>query len=111
MLRGVARAKASWHAAGMRYKLKALVGFYQCIAAVPSIYNMVPPLGLEEYIRWIDLFELPSELESIFVPAMCLGDYRARIWLGSSWPIALLIAFAAGFIGWELLRSRAANAP
>eukprot|EP00966_Prymnesium_polylepis_P225132 5206905-Prymnesium_polylepis.1 len=57
-----------WQKAGMRYKIKALIGFYQCIAAVPSVYNVVPPLGLEEYTRWIDLVELPSELENIFVP-------------------------------------------
>ena len=31
----------------MRYKVKALVGFYQCIAAVPSVYNVQPPPGLE----------------------------------------------------------------
>jgi hypothetical protein len=35
----------------MRYKIKALLGFYQCVAAVPSVYNVQPPLGLEEYTR------------------------------------------------------------
>jgi len=43
---------AVWHTAGMRYKVKALVGFYQCASAVPSVYNVVPPLDLEEYTRW-----------------------------------------------------------
>ena len=33
----------------MRYKVKVLVGFYQCLSAVPSVFNVVPPVGLEEY--------------------------------------------------------------
>ena len=38
-----------WRRAGMRFKLKALVGLYQCFAAVPSVYNVVAPPGLEEF--------------------------------------------------------------
>ena len=104
LLRGARRAKVIWKAAGMRFKVKALVGFYQCIAAVPSVYNVVPPLGLEEYTRWIDLFELPSDLENMFVPSACLGDYRTRIMLGSLWPIILVLIIAAVLIVWELIR-------
>jgi hypothetical protein len=59
---------------------------------------------LEEYTWWIDLFELPSDLENIFVPTACLGDYRTRILIGSLWPIGLLSLFAVGFVCWELLQ-------
>jgi hypothetical protein len=95
--------KAAWEGAGMRYKLKTFIGFYQCIAAVPSVFKMVPPLGLEEFTRWINLVELPAELENVFVTSACLGDYRTRVWLGSAWPIAFIILFAVGFTVWESL--------
>eukprot|EP00966_Prymnesium_polylepis_P239856 5546708-Prymnesium_polylepis.1 len=92
----------------MRYNIKTLVGFYQCIAAVPSVYNVRPPPGLEHLTRWIYLLELPSEFESIFVvPAACLGDYRTRIWVGSIWPLAILLAGATCLVGAEVVqRSR-----
>eukprot|EP00966_Prymnesium_polylepis_P160605 3712568-Prymnesium_polylepis.1 len=35
-LQGIRSLYAIWRAAGMRYKMKVVVGFYQCIAAVPS---------------------------------------------------------------------------
>eukprot|EP00966_Prymnesium_polylepis_P092594 2143546-Prymnesium_polylepis.2 len=104
MLRAARQAHAIWQSAGMRYKAKALVGFYQCVAAVPIVFDVVPPLGLEEYTRWINLFELPSELENIFVPTACLGDYRTRVLVGSLWPIALVLLCAVGFVCWELLQ-------
>jgi hypothetical protein len=37
----------------MQFKVKALVGMYQCLAAIPGVYNVNPPLGLEEYIRCV----------------------------------------------------------
>jgi hypothetical protein len=101
-LRCIQSVQRVWQTAGMRFKLKVLVGFYQCIAAVPSVYNVVPPLGLEEYTRWIHLFEMPSDLENMFIASACLGDYRKRIVLGVSWPIVLVLVFAVGFVGWEI---------
>ena len=91
-----------WQSAGMRCKVKALVGFYQCIAAVPSTFDVTAPIGLEEYTRWIHLLELPSELENIFVAPACLGDYKSRILFGSSWPLVLLLLCATGSIVFEM---------
>eukprot|EP00966_Prymnesium_polylepis_P334085 7389481-Prymnesium_polylepis.2 len=105
MLKGVHGAQAIWRAAGMRYKLKALVGFYQCLAAAPSVFDVEPPAGLEQYSEWIYLLELPSELENILVPGTCLGNYRTRILIGSLWPIGLVLLYAAGLIGWEVLQA------
>ena len=94
-----------WQDAGMRYKVKALVGFYQCIAAVPSVYNVQPPLGLEHLTRWIHLLELPSEFERIFfVPTACLGNYSTRIWVSSIWPLVVILAFVVCFVGAELVQ-------
>jgi hypothetical protein len=78
-----------------------VVGFYQCIAAVPSVYDVVPPVGLEHYTRWVNLLQRPADLESIFVPTACLGSYRTRLLFGSLWPIVLVLLFGAGFIAWE----------
>ena len=39
------RAQMVWQAAGMRFKMKVAIGFYQCMSAVPSVFNVVPPDG------------------------------------------------------------------
>eukprot|EP00966_Prymnesium_polylepis_P180208 4172821-Prymnesium_polylepis.1 len=97
-------ARAIWQAAGMRYKVKALVGFYQCVAAAPSVFDVQPPVGLEEYSKWTILLELPSELENVFIATSCLGNYHRRVLLGSLWPGGLVLLFALGFVGWDFLR-------
>jgi hypothetical protein len=109
LVRRIRSTQNVWRLAGMRCKLKALVGFYQCVAAVPSVYNVVPPLGMEEYTRIMNLFALPSELERILVPTACLGHYSIRIWIGSTWPAAFLFMFAVGFVIWELVKARQTN--
>ena len=104
LFRAVLGAQAIWRGAGMRYKAKVLVGLYQCLSAVPSAFNVLPPQGLEEYSRWMDLIEVPSELENIFVPAACLGNYRTRIFLGSLWPVGLVGLVSIASVAWELLQ-------
>jgi hypothetical protein len=96
-------AQAVWRAAGMRYKVKALVGFFQCVSAVSSVYNVVRPVGLEEYTGWINVLELPSELENIVIASACLGEYHKRLLLGSLWPVVLTFIVTANFVGWELV--------
>ena len=91
-------AHAVWQAAGMRFKVKVLVGFYQCLSAVPSVFDVAPPTGLEEYAQLIHVLEYPADLEGILIPTSCLGTYRERIWLGASWPIIALLLSAAGAI-------------
>jgi hypothetical protein len=39
-LRWCSWAQSVWQETGMRYKVKMTVGFYQCLAAVPSVYNV-----------------------------------------------------------------------
>ena len=41
------------------------------VAAAPSVYNVVQPLGLEEYMWWISLLEFPAELAGMLTPAAC----------------------------------------
>ena len=40
-----------WRLAGMRCKVKILVGLYQCVSAIPSVYDVTTPPGLKEYAR------------------------------------------------------------
>jgi hypothetical protein len=104
-LRLIRYVQTIWQGAGMRCKVKTLMGFYQCLAAAPSVYNVQPPLGLEHLNRWIHLLELPSEFERIFfVPTACLGDYRTRIWVGSTWPLLIILACTVCLIGTEVVR-------
>jgi hypothetical protein len=90
----------------MRSKVKALIGLYQCVAAVPSVLNVDPPRGLEEYVKWINILEMPADLENMILPTSCFGEYRTRLWIGSTWPIALLLILAMGPVGLELARDR-----
>ena len=73
----VASLRKLWYRAGMRSKLKAFCGLFQCLAAVPSVYNVSTPPGAEEYTKWMDLLEFPADLGvSIVVPAACFGSYN-----------------------------------
>ena len=70
-------AQKLWRKAGMRSKVKLFVGLYQCIAAVPSVYDVVVPSTLDHLTRWVDLIELPSDLGvNLIIPAECFGSYR-----------------------------------
>jgi hypothetical protein len=105
LLQWTSRVQTVWRGAGARFKVKVLVGFYQCLSAVPRAFNVEPPVGLEEYARWINLIAVPSELENIFVPTACLGDYPTHIWGGSTWPLLWLLLAAALLIGWQFLQA------
>eukprot|EP00966_Prymnesium_polylepis_P137877 3186238-Prymnesium_polylepis.1 len=57
-----------WHRAGGRYKVKAAVGFHQCIAAVQSVYHVAAPAGLlEKYTGWLHVLEFDFNINA-FVP-------------------------------------------
>eukprot|EP00966_Prymnesium_polylepis_P018379 423117-Prymnesium_polylepis.1 len=87
-----------------------MVGFYQCIAAVPSVFNVVAPSGLEQYTQWLKLLELPSDFGlDLVVRAACFGSYRNRVWISSCWPIVFLLVGAGTSVGWTLLRERCKN--
>jgi hypothetical protein len=65
-----------WQESGMQFKCKALVGLYQCVGAVPSVFDVILPPGVSKYSRWINLLEVPSELTNLIIPGACLGSYR-----------------------------------
>eukprot|EP00966_Prymnesium_polylepis_P128896 2980941-Prymnesium_polylepis.1 len=102
MLRRIERL---WRHAGMRLMVKAFVGLYQCTAAIPSVYDVSVPEGLEHYAKWIQLFEFPADIGiNVLIPASCFGSYRNRLLVGLLWPLVLSIAVIAGLVGWELTR-------
>ena len=43
-----------WRKAGMRYKVKAFVGLYQCLAAVSSVFDVIPPRGCASLDRMVE---------------------------------------------------------
>eukprot|EP00966_Prymnesium_polylepis_P336155 7391455-Prymnesium_polylepis.1 len=108
----VRRCRSLWYRAGMRCKLKALCGLYQCIAAVPSVFNLTAPPGVEEFTKWMEVLEFPADFGvDIVVPAACFGSYSRRLWIGATWPFALIVLAAAGFAGRELAQECAAYTP
>ena len=54
LLRLIRRARRLWRRAGMRFKLKSAVGLYQCLAAIPGVYDVTVPAGLEHLTRFAD---------------------------------------------------------
>ena len=49
LLRRIRIALKLWRRAGMRYKIKAGVGLYQCLTAIPNVYSVTIPAGAEGY--------------------------------------------------------------
>jgi hypothetical protein len=76
LLKVMRRITRLWQSASMQFKVKAFLGLFQCVAAIPSVYDVVPPVGLEEYIRWIYMIELPAELTSLVISPQCIGSYH-----------------------------------
>jgi len=103
-------ARRIWRMARMRHKTKVGIGFYQCLAAAPGVFNLTIPVGLEHYSKWLDVLEVPVDIDELVVPGTCLGNYQSRLWFGSMWPIVLVAFFAVFFVGNEfrLQRSRGA---
>ena len=62
LLRRIRLLRRAWDWAGMRFKVKSTVGFYQCVSAVPTVFNVAAPSGLEHYYTWIRLIELPADV-------------------------------------------------
>ena len=80
---------------------------WQCIAAVPSVFNVSTPSGLEEWSKWIDLLEFPNDFGvELFVPSACFGSYRNRLLISSLWPIVLIVVAATGCVAWGLAQDR-----
>jgi hypothetical protein len=91
----------------MQFKVKALIGLYQCVAAVPSIFNVVAPAGLDEYTMWMHIITLPSELTNVVIPGQCIAEtYRTRLLIGSMWPLGFLFLSTLCFVLWQLAADR-----
>jgi hypothetical protein len=103
----IQKAHAIWHFSGGRFKVKAIVGFFQSLAAVPNVYNVVTPNGMEAYIGWVRLLELPNLFGvSALIPQACFGSYKARLLIGCLWPVVLLAAYAMVRVCWEIAQDR-----
>ena len=103
MLKLVRAGRRIWRRAGMRYRIKTIVGLYQCIAAVPSVFDVTTPSGLEHFTQWLDLIEFPALLGvDIIVPSACLGPFKNRLLITCCWPLGLLLLAACASIGWEI---------
>eukprot|EP00966_Prymnesium_polylepis_P321090 7377409-Prymnesium_polylepis.2 len=105
-LRKVIRStRKLWRRAGMRFKIKAIVGLYQCVGTVSSVYDVKTPAGLEQYITdWVSILEVANFGLDFAMPSSCFGSYRRQLWIMAGWPILLVLVAVAGSVGWELRR-------
>ena len=90
---------------------------YQVVAAIPSVFDVTPPPGLEQYIRWNGILEFPSHLNDLMIPSQCFtpgldedgnprSSYWRRLFVGCVWPIALFGFAATMYILREIKRER-----
>ena len=56
----------------------AFLGLYQCVSAVPAVFDVQTPTGLEGYADWIRLLEFDFGI-NIIIPGSCLGTYQRSI--------------------------------
>eukprot|EP00966_Prymnesium_polylepis_P192721 4466984-Prymnesium_polylepis.1 len=77
VMRKVDLMSTFWARAGMQFNLKTMIGFLQCLTAVPSVFDVRAPAGSERWSWWIDVLEFNSDigLRAIIRPE-CLGTYR-----------------------------------
>jgi hypothetical protein len=75
MLKRMASVRQLWLLSGMRYKVKAMVGLYQCITAVPTVYNVDTPEDVKEYTNWFSLLDFEFGFE-LLIPGNCFQSYR-----------------------------------
>ncbi|KAL1512389.1 hypothetical protein AB1Y20_005647 [Prymnesium parvum] len=88
--------KSLWLRAGMQCKLKTIIGFAQCISAVPSVFNVRLPDALREFEELHEWLQLPYKIGLTFaIDSTCLGQYNVRLLLTSLWPFALILLILA----------------
>ena len=96
------KAVAFWHKAGLRSKLKLIIGCYQCLAMVPIAFNVEIPYGLED---WVTLLEFANRVGiDNLVPGTCLGNFERRLIVSATWPIGLALVLIAWSVSRQLLR-------
>jgi hypothetical protein len=75
----------------------------QCLAAVPDVFNVNIPPGLEQYTQWVQVLEFPAEFGvQLVIPSSCFGSYRKGLLITVSWPVVLMLVACAACIVWEV---------
>ena len=79
---------------------------YQCLATVPSNFDVSAPEGLE----WMhDLVEVPKFFGiQVLVPGECYSGYHKRLLISATWPFGFVLLIVVASIGWEASRAAAA---
>ena len=89
----------------MRCKLKTFLGFYQCVAAVPSVLGMALPDNFTHLRSLYSLLELPNFLGiDLLLPVACYGSYRRRLLFSALWPFALALLLLGGSLARDVVR-------
>jgi len=95
-----------WRRAGLRYKLKVLVGLLQCTSAVPRVFDVRVPDNLRGLTAWADVGDFLSGFGvSFLIPPACVGSYHTRLIMASCWPIALFLLYLFALLVWERVKN------
>ena len=79
---------------------------YQCLATVPSNFDVTAPEDLKWIIDWI---EVPKFFGvQILIPGECFGGYHQRLLVSATWPFGFVLFIVIASIGWEVSRAGAA---
>jgi hypothetical protein len=107
MLKLIRRFQTLWRRAGLHQKVKAAIGLFQCVGAVPTVMDVTAPPGLSPYTRGLNVIEFSADVGiQTVIPSTCFGSYRSQMLISALWPIILLLVAAAGFGAWELAKTR-----
>eukprot|EP00965_Chrysotila_dentata_P233208 6199453-Pleurochrysis_carterae.AAC.2 len=97
-LRFMRKIDSAWRDATLTCKCKSIFVFYQCVAAVPSVFNVSIPHDLHE---WAAALTWPSRIGiDMLMPGECFYSYVSRLLVGVLWPFMLMLVVAAACAVW-----------
>lgn len=80
--------------------LKLVVGFYQVVQVVPTVYGVALPDEFAGVQRVIDLFSF----DWLSIPTACVGSFLTRLWLQATLPIVVVGIVIVASVGLAVVR-------
>eukprot|EP00966_Prymnesium_polylepis_P330068 7385733-Prymnesium_polylepis.2 len=81
------------------------IGLYQCMGAVPTVFDVRIPEQATDAKKWLDILEYPATLGFDFIlPGSCYGTALSRLLVNALWPFGLVFLTAVSGALWELRR-------
>ena len=79
------------------------IGLYQCMGAVPTVFDVRIPEQATDAKKWLDILEYPATLGFDFIlPGSCYGTSLSRLVVNALWPFGLVFLTTVSGAIWEL---------